>query len=437
MSLRPMDSEYKRAMAPSLGLLVLSSLTPEEHTIKIEDENVGRLYLNDKPDLVGITVNVDTSKRAYAIAQEYRNKNVPVIFGGIHASAVAGECLKYADSVCVGEAEELWRGILEDAAAKRLKKTYFNKHVTDVSKTPVPKWNLIDKSRYLYTNILCASRGCPFDCEFCYNSCEYIHHKYRNRPVENVIKEIRQLGTKHVMFIDDNFIGDPVWAGKIVEAIKPLGLIWHGAVSVNVGKHLELLDSMAESGCRSLFIGFESVNSESVKSVNKKQNRREDYDRTIGEIHKRGIMVNASMVFGFDYDYPCVFENTLEWLINNKIETITAHILTPYPGTKLFKRLESEGRIKDHNWDHYNTSNVVFEPKNMSSDELYSGYRWIYNEFYSLKNIFRRMPDQQRMPYLLFNFGYRKFGKITSGLGKIGLMSSVGKLARRLSYGIE
>ncbi len=150
-------------------------------------------------------------------------------------------------------------------------------------------------------------------------------------------------------------------------------------------------------------------------------------------------MINASLAFGFDYDNKSVFNNTLEWLVKNKIETMTAHILTPYPGTELYKKFKAEGRIIDFNWSHYNTSHVVFNPKQMSREELYKGYIWIYKEFYSFKNIFKRLPEQkkQRISYLLFNFGYRKFGNITSKLTRLGLMNWIGKLARRLSYGID
>ncbi len=438
MSLRPMDSNFKRIMAPSLGLLVLGSLTPSQHSIEFEDENVEKINFNDKPDLIGITVNVDTSKQAYKIASRYRQKNIQVVLGGIHASANHEEALLYGDSVCIGEAEELWENILLDAKIHRLKRTYFNNNPTNVSKIPLPRWDLVNSSKYLYTNIMCATRGCPFKCEFCYNSCLYVHNEYRNRPIENILEEIDKMGTKQVMFIDDNFIGNINYTKRLVKAIKPLGLKWHAAVSANIGNHLNLLDEMQYSGCKSLFIGFESINEDSIRSVNKHQNNIDEYDRTVQDIHSRDIMVNASMVFGLDHDYPSVFNDTLKWLIQNKIETITAHILTPYPGTKLFQRLESEGRIVDYNWCHYNTSHVVYEPKHMSREELYSGYIRLYKRFYSFKNIIRRIPEskKQRIPYLLFNLGYRKFGNVTSRIASYGYMSSLGRLARRLSYGI-
>ncbi|MDD3655105.1 MAG: radical SAM protein [Desulfotomaculaceae bacterium] len=439
MTLRPMDSEFKRVMSPSLALLILAALTPNEHEVYIEDENVGKLHLEDKPDLVGISVNVDTSKRAHEISKHYRKQGIKVILGGIHVSANPDEALAYADSVCVGEAEELWEQILADVQTGDLKNKYYNDQPTNLANTPIPKWSLINQSKYLYTNVVVTSRGCPFRCEFCYNSCAYVHNKFRNRPTEHVIEEVKALGTRQVMFIDDNFIGNISWTKEFLKQIKPLNLKWHAAVSVNLVQHLDLLDELKESGCESLFIGFETINKASLESVSKYQNNIESYEKLIQEIHSRGIMINASLVFGFDDDEHTVFEETLNWLVKNKIETMTAHILTPYPGTKIYQRLKSESRIIDNEPTHYNTSYAVFSPNKMTRQQLYEGYLKIYEEFYSIKNIIKRLPNDrnQRVPYLLFNFFYRKFGKIVSKIASIGLMNYLGKLARRLSYGID
>lgn len=439
MTLRPMDSEFKRVMSPSIALLILAALTPNEHEVYIEDENVCKLNLEDKPDLVGISVNVDTSKRAYEISKHYRKQGIKVILGGIHVSANPDEALASADSVCIGEAEELWEQVLADAQTGDLKKKYYNDKPTNLANTPIPKWSLINQSKYLYTNVVVTSRGCPFRCEFCYNSCEYVHNKFRNRPMANVIEEVKALGTKQVMFVDDNFIGNISWTTEFLKQIKPLNLKWHAAVSVNLVQHLDLLDAMKDSGCESLFIGFETINQASIESVGKYQNNIESYEKLIREIHSRGIMVNASLVFGFDADEHTVFEETLNWLVKNKIETMTAHILTPYPGTKIYQRLKSESRIIDYEPTHYNTSYSVFLPNKMTRRQLYEGYLKIYKDFYSIKNIIKRLPNErnQRVPYLLFNLFYRKFGKVVSKIAKIGLMNYLGKLARRLSYGID
>jgi len=439
MTLRPMDSEFKRAMSPSLALLILGALTPNEHEVALEDENVGSLNLADRPDLVGITVNVDSSGRAYEISRHYMRQGIKVILGGIHVSANPDEALLYADSVCIGEAEDLWFNILSDVRNGGLKQRYYNPDPTNLAHTPIPRWDLIDKSRYLYTNVVTTSRGCPFSCAFCYNSCEYVHHWFRNRPIQNVIEEIKSLDTRQVMFIDDNFIGNVGWTKEFLRQIKPLHIKWHAAVSANIIHYPCLLDEMRESGCESLFIGFETVNKSSLESVGKHQNNTEDYDRLVREIHARGIMVNASLVFGFDGDGPGVFGDTLNWLVKNKIETMTAHILTPYPGTKTYRQLLAAGRILDFEPAHYNTSYAVFSPGKMTPQQLRRGYLKIYRDFYSFKNILKRFPAdrKQRAPYLLFNFIYRKFGKIVSKIAGRRLMGRLSKWARRQSYGID
>ncbi len=439
MSLRPMDTEMKRRMSPSLSLVILASLTPRPHSVYIEDENLTPINFSDNPDLVGITINVDTTYRAFDISGKYREKGIKVIFGGIHASSNPSFMINHCDSVCVGEAENLWPIIINDLLGDRLKKMYFNEMQTDLAKVPIPVWDFISRKNYLYNNIISASRGCPFKCEFCYNSCQFVKFGYRHRPIKNIIEEINRMGTKQVMFIDDNLIGNIRWINELIDSIIPLKLIWHGAVSANLVHYPELINKMAYSGCRSLFIGFESINEESIKSAEKQQNRVEEYEHLIELLHQQNIMVNASLVFGFDHDTKETFPNTLEWLIKNKVETMTSHILTPYPGTKLFKRMESEKRIFDYDYSKYNTSNVVYKPKNMTPEELRTGYLKMYNDFYSIKNIFKRRPDNPKLiaPYLMFNFGYRKFGKLTSLLGKIGLMNRIGKLGRKLAYGID
>lgn len=438
MSLRPMDSEFKRRMSPSYSLVVLASLTPKQHDVFIADENIQELDFEDKPDIIGINVNVDTAYRAIEISKIYREKGTSVIFGGIHASSQAEHLIYHCDSICIGEAEDVWEKMLQDHIDNKLEKFYTSKN-TDLKKVPIPDWNFIKKENYLYNNIIVVSRGCPHKCDFCYNSCSYMTSKYRNRPIESVIQEIEAQDTKQIMFIDDNIIGNMKWIEEFLDRIDGKNYLWHAAVSTRLVHYPELIDKMAKTGCRSLFIGFESINQKAINNVNKSQNKIEEYEILISKLHEHNIMVNASLVFGFDEDDNTVFDNTLKWLVKNKVETMTGHILTPYPGTKLYEKMKSEGRIIDHNLRNYNTSNVVFQPKLMSKEELRNGYLKIYNDFYSIKNIIRRLPKQKkiRVSYLLFNLAYRKFGKFVSSIGKLGFMRKIGKIARKLSYGID
>lgn len=439
MGLRPVDSEYKRVMSPPLSLMTLAGLTPPEHTVTIADENVETLDPSAQPDLVGITTNVDTALRAYELADGFRCGGTPVVLGGIHASAIPEEAVGHADAVCIGEAEGVWHKILADAARGALSKIYRNSGPASPAEIPLPRRDLVHAERYLCTDILCATRGCPFSCEFCYNSCAYIYHQYRTRPVAAVLREIASLGSRHVMFIDDNLIGNPAWTRELLKALRPLRLRWHGAVSANIGRRPELMDLMQESGCASLFIGFESINEKAVNAAQKGQNHPETYAATITALHERQIMVNASLTFGFDQEDSGVFQSTLDWLVANKVETMTGHILTPYPGTRLFARMMREGRMLDFNWSHYNTANVVFKPARMTEEELRDGYLWMYEQFYALPNIARRLPAHiaNWVPFLLFNLGYRKLGRRVSCFTRFGLANKVMRIARRLSYGVE
>ena len=255
------------------------------------------------------------------------------------------------------------------------------------------------------------------------------------KPIDNIIEEIKALNVNHVMFIDDNFIGNPDGVRRLLPELKKLHITWHTAVSADISRHEDILDDMADAGCKSLFIGFETVNGKNLLECRKGQNRIERYDDTIKMIHQRNMLVNASIVFGFDGDNASVFPETLEWLIRNKVSSMTAHILTPYPGTVLYDKLEEQGRIVDRNLDHYNTAHSVFKPEGMTSEELEHGYLWMYKQFYSWANIFSRMPESraQVMAYLQFNLIYRKYGKITSRLGRLLGMRNLAQLARKVA----
>ena len=434
MRRRPMDTDIKLHMAPPLGLLTIANILRDDHKTVIENENIEKINFDDHPDIVGISVTVDTLPRAAQIARRFRKKGIPVVGGGIHiTTAYKTVPDDIFDVLCVGAAEGTWRDIVNDLINDSLKKIYFCKMPFCGDDIVSPAYDLIDRDKYLYTSVVHTSRGCPFRCDFCYNSSG--HHSYLNRRPEDVIKDIKAAGTNHIMFIDDNFAGNPEWTKNFLRMIMPMKLQWQAAVSINAAKDAELLDLMKQSGCRSLFIGFESINPQSLKNVRKIQNSADEYEYAIREIHKRGIMVNASFVFGLDGDTPETFGATLDWIVRNKIETVTSHILTPYPGTVLFEKMKAEHRITTYDLSLYNTANVVFEPKGMTAEQLYDGYIGIYKDIYSLKNIFLRMPDakDQRAAYLLFNLLYRKYGKFTDLLCKIITYKRIGRLADMIS----
>lgn len=436
---RPMDTKLKTRMSPSLALLTIANLTPKEHEVVIENENVEKIDFDEPVDLVAITATVDVMNRAVEISKEFQNRGVTVVAGGIHITSDPEGTANSFDAISVGMAERVWAEILKDKENNSLKKIYYDMENITGEEIVSPSYNIIDNKKYLYTNIISTSRGCPFQCDFCYNSCKNVLEIYINRPIDDVIKDIKALKTRHIMFIDDSFIGNPRWTKKLLKEIKPLKLKWNAAVTSNIVDMPELLDEMKESGCQSLFIGFESINSKSLDSVHKVQNSVNRYEKLVDEIHKRGIMINASFVFGLDEDDISVFSSTLEWIVKNKIETVTSHILTPYPGTKLYSSLLEENRIVDFNLTNYNTAHVVYKPKNMTAEELYNGYLWIYKEVYTFKNIMKRLPKSKKqwIPFLAFNFFYRKFGKATELLCKIVSFKNIGRFSRLLAYRIK
>ena len=434
MHMRPMDTELKTRMSPSLGLLTVAQSVRNGNDITILNENVDDSIDFDAPtDIVGITVTVDTLPRAAEIAAEYRRRGVPVVAGGIQITCCPESARGLFDVLCIGFAEGTWPEIMRDLSNGCLRQEYSCIRLAPEDSLS-PAYDLIDSSKYLFVNVVSTGRGCPFKCDFCYNSSANIRHSFFNRPIDDVLADIRALGRKHIMFIDDNFIGNPGWTREFLKRLKPMGIKWNAAVSANVVEIPGMLDFMKESGCQGLFIGFESINPKSIADANKGQNVIWRYEYLISEIHRRGIMINASFVFGLDDDDPTTFRRTAEWIMKQKIETITSHILTPYPGTAQYRRMEEKGLITDYDQRLYTTSNVVYKPARMTAEQLRKGYLWIYDELYSWKGILRRMPKHQIVGYLLFNFLYRKYGRLTSSLCRLVGFNRIGRICENLSF---
>lgn len=439
MQMRPMDTTLKTRMAPSLGLYTVATVVRDGNDITFFNENIEEIDFECQADIIGITVTVDTLLRAEQIAQRYRAKGVPVVAGGIQITSCPESARGKFDALSIGFAEGSWPNILHDLEKGNLQSEYKSLRLLP-SQIAGPAYDLIDSGKYLYVNVISTSRGCPFKCSFCYNSCENIRQSYVNRPIDDIVREIRFLNRRHIMFIDDNFIGNPQWTHEFLKTIHPMGLKWQAAVSANVVDIPGMLDLMKSSGCTALFIGLESINQKSIDLSRKPQNNINKYEFLCNELHKRGIMLNASFVFGLDGDTSETFRQTIDWIVKNKIETVTSHILTPYPGTQQYTEMSSAGRITDSNQNDYTTSHVVFQPKAMSPQQLYDGYLQVYREIYSFRNIWRRMPNSNRLAYLEFNLFYRKFGRFTEkvcgiiGYNRLGrIMESASKLGNRLN----
>ncbi len=435
---RPMDTSLKARMAPHLGLLTIARIVEDcGHEVVVVNENVALDEPSSGFDLVGISASIDILLRARDLADAYRRLGVHVAVGGIGVTSNPDLAEKMFSTICVGPAEGHWRDVLADAAAGKLRARYETPLSFSGESLLAPSFKSVDTRGCLYDNVIAASRGCPFACDFCYNAAVRRHGGcYVHRTVESVVDEVQTKSTRHIMFIDDNFIGRPAFTRDLLAALRPLRLKWSAAVSANILDMPDLLDLMAETGCQSLFIGFESVNPASLSDVGKGQNNVSRFEALAEALHSRAIMINASFVFGLDADDASTFDRTVQWVVENKIETVTSHIATPYPGTPFYERMRRDGRIIDHDLSHYDTAHVVMRPKNMTPEELYAGYLRVYREVYSLRNIWRRLPRarSQLMPYLLFNLFYRKWGAATERLGRMIGFGRVGAIARRAAY---
>jgi len=411
----------KSRLAPPQGLLALAAVTPEKHAVTIVDENVMRLDTHDRPDLVGITVYVATAPRAYALADAYRARDVPVVLGGLHVSALPSEARRHADAVVVGEAERIWPVLLSDLERGRLQARYESEPPPLNGLPRLPR-EMIGPLTYLTRNSLLAARGCNRRCAFCYRS-SLPRSKLRTRPVEEVVAEASNLEGHAIVLLDDNLAADRAYARRLFAALRGLDKVWMGAASIDVAEDERLLDLMAESGCCSLFIGIESLNQRNLDAVRKGSNRTALYEEHVQRIRARGIMINGSFVFGFDHDGPAVFDETVSWAVANRLDTATFHILTPYPGTPLFKKLAEEGRILDRDWAHYDTAHVVFQPRGMSVDQLQAGYERAYDLFYRWSAILQRASADGwgRLPRLMLNVGYKRMNRLWPVLGLTGM----------------
>lgn len=380
---------------PYLSLPLLAALTPSEFDLSIIDENIDPIDFDSRPDLVALSLITPLAPRGYEIADRFRKKGVKVVLGGYHPTWLPDEASAHADSVAIGEAEGLWSEILTDLKNGELKRFYKAKGLSNLTNLPIPRRDLLNKSKYLLYNTLHTTRGCPFDCEFC--SVTAFHgHSFRQRPLVDIEKEIKSLEQKgwrgrYIFIVDDNIVGDKRYALQLFSIFKEYNIRWLSQASTTIANDDKLLKSCAESGCYGLFIGFESLNQETLNRMNKRFNTVSHYETIIRKIHDHGIRIQGSFIFGYDYDDISVFEKTLAFVNKVKLDAIIFAILTPYPGTKIYRRLEEEGRILTRDWSLYDMDHVVFRPKGMTPEELQSGHEMAYREFYSLPSIGKRL----------------------------------------------
>ncbi|WP_394844718.1 B12-binding domain-containing radical SAM protein [Pendulispora brunnea] len=392
------DSTYIKP----LWVATLAAHTPDDVELTFHDDGLDPIDLEkaqDVPDLVGISVNSKTAARAYAIAESYRKRGSKVVLGGIHVTALPDEGLEHADAVVSGEAEFLWPKVIEDARKGRLGQTrsllsrrvYKHDEWPALENLPLPKRGLIKSVRYVPFDVVQTTRGCPFPCEFCSVST-YNGTTFRFRPVREVIRELEDVGPR-ILFGDDNVMIHTKYSHELFEAMVPLKKHWVAQASLAALHRVENVKVMARAGCRALFIGFESVDDGTVRTVGKKQNKPRKYQEIVRMLADHGIAVWGSFIFGLDDDNGDSFERTVEFCIESRLTMALFALLTPYPGTKLYKRLKSEGRLLRDRWwlerDH-DTGAPFFEPARMSRDELRSGWVRAWRSMYSYSSIRKR-----------------------------------------------
>ena len=372
-----------------LSLPTIAALTPSDWDVEILDSRNTTIDYDKKADLVGITSFTAEIPDAYAIADGFRNKGVKVVMGGIHVSALPDEARAHADAVVVGEAENVWKDLIADFEKGELKPLYKADRLCEMNGMAVPRRDLLDRSIYSSFYTLQATRGCPFNCEYCAVSA-FFGKKFRTRPVSETISEIREFDSREFFFLDDNIIGQPKHAKELFRALIPLNRIWGGQASITLARDDELLELYAKSGGRYAYIGFETLSEDNLSRMNKSWNSPNAYKEAIRRIHKAGINIIGSFIFGLDEDDTSVFRRTVEFVTENSIDAAQYHILTPFPGTNLYDQMDKEGRITDRDWSKYHTSEVIFKPKNMTPEELQRGYWWAYRETYSIRNMLKR-----------------------------------------------
>ncbi|MCL1791957.1 MAG: B12-binding domain-containing radical SAM protein [Peptococcaceae bacterium] len=368
----------------------LAALFPCDWHVTHIDEETQPIDYSASYDLVGLTFHTPCCYHAYEIAEAFRARGVVVIMGGPHVTLVPDEAEQHADSIFVGEVENTFARFLCDFEEGCVKKRYSDSGTVDLAKAPLLCKQHFHRADHT-AGTMFATRGCPNACEFCAIACIY-KDKFRKRPIAEVVKDFSAFKGKVVVFWDDNISADRAYAKEMFKAITPYKKWWTSQASIKAGEDDEFLELAYKSGCRHLFIGFESVTQMSLDSANKSFNKVERYGEIIRRIHAHGISVQAGIVFGFDCDTKDVFDETLAFLLENGIAQGTFNILTPYPGTPLFDRLKAEGRILTEDWAKYNSrTDVVFRPRNMSPEELLEGFTYVNREFYRLRNIMGRL----------------------------------------------
>ncbi|HEY4195424.1 MAG TPA: radical SAM protein [Mucilaginibacter sp.] len=418
----PFWRPIKYSLFPPLGLATLAAYLSPDDEVDLQDQHVEQLNLDDSPHLVIIQVYITNAYRSYQLADHYRAKGSYVILGGLHVTSLPFEAAPHADTIFMGPGEDTFPQFLKDFKAGRPQKVY-NSAIRTLDKIPPIRRDLIKRHLYLVPNSIVVTRGCPHHCTFCYKDAFFEGGRtFYTQEVDDALAEIDRLPGRHLYFLDDHLLGNIHFASALFDGMRGMNRVFQGAATIDSILRGNLVEKAAEAGLRSLFVGFETFSPENLKQSNKKQNLEKDYVKAVNRLHSLGIMINGSFVFGLDNDDKDVFKRTVDWGVQNALTTSTYHVLTPYPGTQLFKEMESEGRILTRNWDMYDTRNVVYETKGLTAKELTDGYWWAYKEFYTWSNIFKASMQHEshthKLKHFLYSGGWKKFEAVWNFLIK-------------------
>lgn len=375
-----------------LTLPTLASLVPDDVDVELTcvDEGIGEVDLDLEADLVGLTVITGTATRAYELAARFRARGIPVVLGGPHVTLVPEDARPHADAIVVGYAETTWPALLRDVRDGRLRARYDQEPDLDLSGLPLPDRSVLPRRRYLTSDVFEATRGCVHACDFCVVPSAWGRRPYQ-KPVADVVADIRARGARRAIFVDLNLIADREYASRLFEALVPLGIQWYGLATTLLGDDRALLDLAAESGCRGLLMGLESISRRNLRVSRKGFNDPDRYPELVRRLHDRGIALQGCFVFGMDEDRPDVFEATARLAVEIGIDLPRFAILTPFPGTDLHRRFESEGRILTRDWQLYDGQHVVFRPRHMTVGELQRGTERAWRLAYGWRAIWRRL----------------------------------------------
>jgi radical SAM superfamily enzyme YgiQ (UPF0313 family) len=375
-----------------LTLTTLAALVPPDvpHEIALFDEGIVDVPLDLNADLVGITVITGTARRAYELADHYRARGITVVLGGPHVTLVPDDAQPHADAVVVGYAEDTWPQLLRDVGARTLQPRYTQARGLSLANRPFPRRDLLPSQHFLTSNVFEATRGCVHTCDFCVVPTAWGLKPYL-KPVADVVADIRQHGARKLIFVDLNIIADREHALALFTALTPLRLQWYGLATVLLADDEELLDLAERSGCRGLLMGLESMSRANLRGSRKGFNSPERYAHVVERLHAHGIALQGCFVFGLDDDEPGVFLETAEFAVQARIDLPRFAVLTPFPGTPLFQRLEAEGRILTRDWEQYDAQHVVFQPRRMSVQELQDGIEAAWKHAYGYRNMWRRI----------------------------------------------